>query len=484
MSHFLPLFRVAKLAGVSRHTLQEMMRDGGLDTFDGMVELNELLRAFPDTQWEDDGEYRRITEIKEKAFGKRVFERALPDKEVLAARLAELGKEYAATKALLMHYGNVLSWLDSKIGELGEDSSDETRQALRALRAFVARNLEEVPPNAEKVQALIAQERMLRIMSAQVTIRPSGHEFFNEGNDTLLEAALRAGISLEYGCSNGNCGDCKARLVSGTVRKVRPHDYVLSQADKDAGMILLCSCAAVDDVVIEAGVADAKDIVEQQLSARVKSVEVFHPGAASLHLLAPRSQRLRYLAGQTIRVSAHGASGHYALASCPCEERHIEIQVARNADDAFSELLFDGLKAGDSVELQGPYGEFVLDDESERPVLFVAFGTGFAPVKSLIQHVLSLDHAESIDLHWLADGTGHYQDNLCRSWADALDNFRYFPHAQSGDIEADLSGIVGAHPDLGRFDVYVSGTAEQVRAAKPLFLERGLPERHWHASAG
>jgi CDP-4-dehydro-6-deoxyglucose reductase len=482
MSHFLPLSRVAKLVGISRHALQEMVRDGGLDTFDGMVELNELLRAFPDTRWEDDGEYRRITEIKEKAFGKRVFERALPDKEVLAARLFELGRDYAATKALLMHYGNVLSWLDEKIDEIEEDESPETRHALHTLRAFVVRHLAEIPPETEKIQALIAQERILKIMSAHVTIRPSGHEFFVEGNDTLLEAALRAGVSLDYGCSNGNCGECKARLVSGEVRKVHAHDYVLSQADKDAGMILLCSCAAVDDVVIEAGVAGAKDIHEQRLTARVKSVERFNPQVAALHLLAPRSQRLRYLAGQSVRLSAQGVSGQYAIASCPCEERHIEIQIPNDPQDAFAQLVFNGLQPNDSVELLGPYGEFVLDDESKRPIIFFAFGTGFAPVKSLIQHVQSLDNAESVDLHWLADGTGHYQANLCRAWCDALDNFSYVPHPQTDDVEAAVAGIVRDYHDLQRFDVYAAGTAEQLRIAKRLFIGHGLPERQWHGS--
>jgi len=484
MSHVLPLSRVAKLVGLSRHALQEMIRAGALDAFDGMVDLNELLRAFPDTRWEDDGEYRRITEIKEKAFGKRVFERALPDKEVLAARLFELGNEYAATKALLMHYSNLLSWLDEKIDELEEDQSVETKHALHELRAFIVRHLAEIPPDAEKIQALIAQERMIKIMSAHVTIQPSGHEFFVEGNDTLLEAALRAGVSLEYGCSNGNCGDCKARLVSGEVKKVHAHDYVLNQAEKDVGMILLCSCAAVNDVVIEASVSGAHDIPEQQLIAKVKSVEIFNPQVASLHLLAPRSQRLRFLAGQSVRLSAQGVSGEYAVASCPCEERHIEIQISRDADDAFSEILFNGMKANDSIELQGPYGEFVLEDTSVRPLIFVAFGIGFAPVKSLIQHAQSLDLAESISLHWLEDEAGHYQDNLCRAWADALDNFSYAPHAPTVDVEAELTRIVNAYTDLNGYDVYVSGTPAQLQIAKRLFTVHGLQERHWHASCG
>jgi CDP-4-dehydro-6-deoxyglucose reductase len=125
----------------------------------------------------------------------------------------------------------------------------------------------------------------------------------------------------------------------------------------------------------------------------------------------------------------------------------------------------------------------VLEDASPRPIIFVAFGVGFAPVKSLIQHAMSLDLAESIDLHWLADEAGHYQNNLCRAWADALDNFTYVPHAQTSDVETKLSNIVADYPDLHRFDVYAAGTTEQLQMARRLFLKHGLPEQCWRASS-
>ncbi len=483
MSHLLPLSRVVKLVGQSRHALQEMIRAGTLATFDGMVELDELLRAFPEVKWDDDAEFRRVSEIKDRAFAKRVFERVLPDKEVLAARLTELGDDYAAARALLLHYGNVMTWLDEKIDEIEEDKSAETRHALHTLRAFLLRNLAEMPPDAVLAQAVIAQERILKVMSAHVTIQPSGHEFFVEGNDTLLDAALRNGVSLNYGCSNGNCGECKARLLSGEVKKVRAHDYVLKDAEKDAGVVLMCSYAPVNDVVIEANVAGARDIPLQQLAAKVKSVEVFNPHMAALHILAPRSQRLRYLGGQSIDLSINGARGRYAIASCPCEDRHIEVQIPRRPGDAFAELVFDTLKANDTVEVEGPYGEVVLDEDSPRPVIFLAFGAGFAPIKSLIQHAMSLELAESMDLHWLADETGHYQDNLCRTWADALDNFNYVPHAPTDDVDALLKNIVADYPDLHRFDVYAAGSVTQLEQARAHFLHQGLPEVRWFGAA-
>jgi CDP-4-dehydro-6-deoxyglucose reductase len=376
-----------------------------------------------------------------------------------------------------------MTWLDEKIDEFDEGASPETHHALHSLRAFLLRNLAEAPPNAAQAQAAIAQERILKIMSAQVTIQPSGHEFFVEGNDTLLEAALRNGVSLNYGCSNGNCGDCKARLVSGEVKKIHAHDYVLKQTEKDAGVILLCSYAPVHDVVIEANVAGARDIPVQQLTAKVKSIEVFNPHMAALHVLAPRSQRLRFLGGQSIQIGIDGVSGRYAIASCPCEDRHIEVQIPRRAGDAFAGMLFTSLKAADTVTVEGPFGEFVLDEDSPRPVIFLAFGAGFAPIKSLIQHAMSLELAESMDLHWLADEAGLYQDNLCRAWADALDNFNYAPHAPDDDLDALLHRIVLDYPDLHRFDVYASGTAAQLALAYQHFVREGLHSARWFAGA-
>jgi CDP-4-dehydro-6-deoxyglucose reductase len=372
-------------------------------------------------------------------------------------------------------------WLDEKIDEIEEDASAETHHALHSVRAFLLRNIHEMPAAAEQAQRIIAQERILKIMSAHVTIQPSGHEFFVESNDTLLQAALRNGVSLNYGCSNGNCGDCKARLVSGSVKKVHAHDYVLKQAEKDAGVILLCAYAPVNDVVVEANVAGARDIPVQQLVAKVKSVEIFNPQMAALHILAPRSQRLRFLGGQSVQLGIDGVQGRYAIASCPCEDRHIEVQIPRNDGDAFAARLFDSLKSNDSVSVEGPYGEFVLDEDSPRPVIFLAFGAGFAPIKSLIQHAMSLEIAESMDLHWLADAAGHYQDNLCRAWTDALDNFNYAPHPHTADTAAQVQALVNDYPDLPRFDVYASGTASQLAQARAVFVSAGLHEARWFA---
>jgi CDP-4-dehydro-6-deoxyglucose reductase len=478
MSHYLPLARVARLVGVTRSTLQRMIHDSELTTFDGEVELDELLRVFPNIKWQSDGEYERVEEIKRKAFGKRVFERALPDKEVLAERLFELGKEFAGAKSMLLHYDQIFRWLDTKMDAVAEDDP-EAADALQSLKIWLRQELDAAPEEAERGKALLAEESVMRVMSARVTVQPSGHEFFVEGNDTILEAALRAGISLNYGCSNGNCGDCKVRLVSGQVKKVHPHDYVLKETDKTNGAFLMCSYTAITDVVVEASVSGAEDIPHQTIPTKVKAVESLDPDVAALHLTTPRSQRLRFLAGQSVELTANGVSGEFYLASCPCEDRHIELHVRRD-NTPFSRKVFDELGKEAPVTIDGPHGHFVIKMDSRRPAVFVAWDEGFAPIKSLIQHAMSLEMAESMELFWISDRLPHYQENLCRSWADALDNFRFVPLLASSGQEALLTAILADHPDLTRADFYAAGPAGFLETLKAAAIDRKMSPLGWH----
>ena len=316
-------------------------------------------------------------------------------------------------------------------------------------------------------------------MPFQVTVQPSGHEFLVEGNDTLLEAALRAGIPLNYSCSNGNCGDCKARLISGQIGKLHSHDCALKDTEKANGTFLLCSYTPASDVVIEAAVAGADDIPQQDIIAKVKTVEPLNAGIAALHLTLPRSQRLRFLAGQQVSLAADGAEGEFYIASCPCEDRHVEVHVRRDQND-FAGKVFDALGKEAPVRLTGPRGHFVMKLDSRRPVLFIAWEHGFAPIKSLIQHAMSLEIAEAMYLYWVADGVGHYQDNLCRAWADALDDFVYQPMSTALDPAAVAECILAHHPDLVRADIYAAGPAAFLEALRTGSLARGMAPQGWH----
>jgi len=471
MPRLLTLQRAARLVGVRRGALQSKIRSGELTAFEGMVPVADLLRAYPQASLEDNAGLERFEAIKDAAFGKRMRERLLPNTEVLVARLAELGRERAQAQAQLEHYRSIVDQLQAKLRAQGDAPE---------LLAWLTQRL---APAAQDGQPLLAQESLLRIMSAHVQVQPSGREYFVDGNDSLLEAALRAGLSLDYGCSIGSCGKCKARVVSGQVHRTRHSDYALAAAEKNAGVVLMCCHTALSDLVIEAREAHgAADMPLQSIDARIKSVSPLGDDVRLLHLQTPRSNRLRFLAGQSVSLSlGEGLSASLPVASCPCDDRNLQFHIPRRAGDAFAERVFGGLKGVDTVRVDGPRGTFVLDEESHRPLVFLAAESGFAPIKSLIEHAMALEAAESLHLVWIATGQGgHYLDNLCRSWSDALDDFSYTPLT---DDETALRQVLRDHPRLVECDVYIAGPAPWAGAAEFQLLEHGLPREQLFVSA-
>lgn len=302
-----------------------------------------------------------------------------------------------------------------------------------------------------------------------VRLLPSGHTYRLQANDTLLEGALRAGLAPNYGCSSGNCGLCKARLVSGQVVKARPHDFVLSSADKALGYVLMCSSAPATDLVLEAGEARAPhEIPRQRIVARVRALTPLNARVTLLHLQTPRTQRLRFLAGQDVVVTVGDARAQLPLASCPCDDRNLQFHIADDGGAVARQVAT--LRLGDPVTVEGPIGEFTLVEPVERPAVFIAGETGFAPIKSLIEHLIAVDEMRPIDLYWLAADGGHYMNNLCRSWADALDAFRYLPVAASADgYDAALARIGAGYPDPAAHDMYIAGPPPLLAAARAQF---------------
>jgi CDP-4-dehydro-6-deoxyglucose reductase len=245
---------------------------------------------------------------------------------------------------------------------------------------------------------------------------------------------------------------------------------------------MCCNTAAVD-LVIEAREAHgAADMPLQNIEAKVKSVTAIAEDMRLLHVQTPRSNRLRFLAGQSVALElAGGQRASYPVASCPCDDRNLQFHVCRRGGDAFAERVFDGLGVTDTVRIDGPRGTFVLDEESNRPLVFIAGDAGFAPIKSLIEHAMALEAAESLSLVWIASAQGgHYLDNLCRSWGDALDDFQYRPLTLDGSaspavVERALTPVLKNYPALDACDVYVAGPESLTNAAAYLLLDRGLP---------
>ena len=322
----------------------------------------------------------------------------------------------------------------------------------------------------------------------RVTVNPSGHTFVAEGNDNLLDAALGSGLALDYGCSNGNCGLCKARLVSGTVERVRHQDFVLPAAEKSTGTILLCANAARSDLTLEAQVAGgAGDIPRQTVAARLKRIARLGDRVAVLHVQTSRTRRLRFMAGQNAILHwPDGPGVELPIASCPCDDRNLEFHVRATARDPFTTRALADASRGALLTVQGPTGTVVLDEGSQRPVIFLTWDTGFAPVKALIEHALSTERRPHIALWWLVPANdGPYMHNLVRSWEDAFDTFHYHP-ISVGDAPPDRAF---EHPQLHRAladdprwpesDLCAAGPSAFVRAARLLATQRGVPGDQW-----
>ena len=488
MAKLLNVHRAARLVGVTRGALQKKIQDGELATHEGMVTLDELHRAFPEAILEDNTVLEQMQQIKDLAFGRRVMDRTLPDKEVLAARLHDLSKELIETKALLKHAQSMLDGLDRQLDSQltpGQEISSLAPQ----LKEWLHEQRMQTPPASDAARALLIRDSFLRVISAQVHVLPAGEDFFVEGSDTVLDAALRAGLSLSYGCSNGSCGRCKARVISGEIKQVRPHEYIIPPRQLAQGYALMCSCTAVTDLVIESELAQSpSDLAVQQICGDVRSIDHPTDEVAVIHVKTPPSERMRYLAGQRASLSLGGSlATQLSIASCPCEDRHLEFHVRRLPGNLFSDYVFDQLMPGDPVGIRGPLGHFVLDTESQRPIVFLAFCNGFAAVKSLMEHAMAVDQAESIHLLWIATKeSGIYLSGLARAWADALDNFHYVPILVGGDLDATASRQehVVAHtlgpklqaiPGLTRSDIYIAGPALAVDAMKKILLGMSVP---------
>lgn len=338
-------------------------------------------------------------------------------------------------------------------------------------------------------------------MSFRVLLNPSQKVFTAERVETLLEAALRSGIPLKYSCNTGVCGECVGRVVAGNVRNTRPHDFKFTADQQAQGCVLLCSCVADSDLEIRAQeVGGVEEIPLQKILAKVERLERIDEDTLILHLRTPRSQTLRFLAGQYINLSIEGLQTRSkSLGSCPCNAMNLQFHIRLVRGDLFSEYVFSQLRPSQSVMVEGPFGEFSLDEASRRPIIFVAYETGFAPIKSIIEHTFALEFEQPIHLYWMVRQVDkHYLQNLCRSWVDAMDNFKYTPLlgvsvvckndlVDSSCCELDVqnvdqlaAAIVSDYPDLSGFDIYLTTPDSSLGRITQILQLHGLPQVQMH----
>ena len=474
MDRYLSISRAARLVGVKRGTLQKRIQAGDIVTFEGTLFIDDLLKLYPKTQLVDNTMLERSKAIKDNAVGKYVHELAvLPSTEVLTARIRKLGHELHESQLLAKKYIDIADTLTMKLAKITNDDSE-----LSELSTWLSETIQAPIDNDATQDNLIASDTLLSLMTAHIRILPSGHDFFVEGTSSILEAGLRSGLALNYACSNGNCGECKARVVSGDVNKISSHDYVISDADKANGHILMCCNAAVTDITLEALEACSnEDIPQQQLTAKVKKLDTSRDDVALLHLKTPRTQRLRFLAGQYVTLGGNEFPVlDQSVSSCPCDDMNLHFQIPKIPGNEFSDFIFNQLKNGDELDISGPNGSFVLNEESDHSLTFIAWHTGFAPIRSLVEHAMALDAAETINFVWItAKDEDRYLDNLCRSWSDALDNFTYttvLADLNSTDAKTTMNMIIENIDELDQQDIYVAGNTTLLEECKTVLTQK------------
>ncbi|HWI13214.1 MAG TPA: CDP-6-deoxy-delta-3,4-glucoseen reductase [Burkholderiales bacterium] len=330
-------------------------------------------------------------------------------------------------------------------------------------------------------------------MSSHITIKPSNHVFLAADGETILEAALREGFVIPYGCRNGACGTCKGKILGGEVDYGKYQEQALPESDKRQGYALFCQAHPLTDVVIECREINAvKDIQIRTLPCRVQEMDRVAPDVMVLKLKLPASERLQFLAGQYIDILMKGGQRRsFSMANAPHDDALLQLHV-RNYGGPFSEYVFQRMKEKEILRFEGPLGTFFLREDSDKPVILLASGTGFAPIKAIIEHAIHAGIRRPMTLYWGGRRRSDiYMNSLAEAWERDC-GIRYVPVLSEPQPEDQWTGRIGfVHeavmqdiPDLSGHQVYACGAPLMVEAAHRDFTTRcGLPEEEFYSDA-
>jgi CDP-4-dehydro-6-deoxyglucose reductase len=331
-------------------------------------------------------------------------------------------------------------------------------------------------------------------MSFQVSIEHSGHRFPVSAGQTVLEAALEHGIGLPYGCRNGACGSCIARLVSGSMHYPDGEPAALEGHSGDNPVVLCKACPDSDLVIAVREVRTEPDISIKMLPARAEHLERLSHDVMQVMLKLPDNERLQFLAGQYIEfILKDGRRRAFSIANPPHRDAVLELHIRHVPGGSFTGHVFDEMKDRALVRIEGPLGSFYLREESTRPIIMMAGGTGFAPLKGMLEHAFYIGLDRPIHLFWGAR-TRHdlYMDDLPREWSREHPQFRYtpvlsHPHEDATSWEGETGtvneAVLRAYPQLDGFDIYMSGPPAMIDAATPQFAAHGAQLEHMYSDA-
>ena len=337
--------------------------------------------------------------------------------------------------------------------------------------------------------------RYIRFLPAEKTV-PAAR------GKSLLQIGLSAGLELPYNCSNGNCGECWGYIRQGQTRQFRHSDFVETAGqgtspseEQNRSQILLC-CHEPDwdgdaeDLIVEINERGQEaDVVLRTLTLTLNRIEKAGEDHRLLFCKTPRNQGLKFYAGQQAELSIPGTGFFLRLpiASCPCDGRFLEFHVERETGNAFSEAVFNQLRRRSTIQLTGPFGDFrFMSEDSDRPLVFVAYENGFASVNSLLEHAQTLELESPQTLfRFSRNGTEPYRANLCHAWEDAFDYFSYVECQESILDNSDLRRACLtmadflSHP-LQEAEFYLAMPAAMCIVLQEFLLEQGVAEKQVH----
>jgi CDP-4-dehydro-6-deoxyglucose reductase len=331
-------------------------------------------------------------------------------------------------------------------------------------------------------------------MAHQVTVQPSGHTFAVPEGETVLTAALNQGFHLPYGCRNGACGSCKGKLVAGTIDQGKYQHSALSEDERAAGYALFCVARPLSDLTIEVrSIGAVKDIPVKKLPCRVQKLERVADDVIVAHLKLPANERLQFLAGQYIEfILKDGSRRSFSMANPPHDDEFLQLHIRHVPGGQFTDHVFGTMKERDILRFEGPLGSFFLQ-ESAKPIVFVASGTGFAPIKAILEDAFKKGVDRPMTLYWGARRPKDlYLNALPARWAAEHARFKYVPVISDALPEDAWSGRTGfVHravmedfADLSGYQVYACGVPIMVEAARRDFThERKLPIDEFYADS-
>ncbi|MDN3988403.1 CDP-6-deoxy-delta-3,4-glucoseen reductase [Zwartia vadi] len=336
-------------------------------------------------------------------------------------------------------------------------------------------------------------------MSFQVTVQPSQHQFPADPDKSVLDAALAAGILLPYSCRSGACSTCKARVVSGTVEAGHSAAQILTPEEIHEGFTLLCQARATSDLVIESReIRLASDIQVRKLPSRVTSIQRPAPDVAVLTLQLPATETFRFYAGQYVEIILKdGKRRSYSMANPPHSAASLELHVRHLPGGMFTDHVFGAgatqMKEREILRVEGPFGSFFLREDSDLPIVMLASGTGFAPIKAIVEHMIHNNIKRPVTLYWGGRRPADlYMHSLAQQWAQTLPDFTYVPVVSDALPEDGWTGRTGfVHravmedfPSLMGHQVYACGAPIVVESARREFVAQCcLPDDAFFADA-